>query len=171
MQSRNPGDHTQQQQSNGTLPRINAPTSPRLHHLIPPNNSLKLSSLASSASSPSPYSAPSSISSSPSPPVMPSSSSPRGSTAVASHAMTRERSYQREDSLPYSSPSSRPPSVRSASSYGRPLPGNRLMHSGGGHHSRRHSSYSNFSTMSETSLPWTTKDIGFNAISGNDEFA
>ncbi|RIA79873.1 Vps54-like protein [Glomus cerebriforme] len=28
------------------------------------------------------------------------------------------------------------------------------------------SSISNFSTMSETSLPWTTKDIGFNAISG-----
>ncbi|CAO3641686.1 unnamed protein product [Cunninghamella blakesleeana] len=41
------------------------------------------------------------------------------------------------------------------------------MHSGGGgHHSRRHSNYSNFSTMSETSLPWTTRDIGFNAISG-----
>ncbi|CAG8525797.1 486_t:CDS:10 [Paraglomus occultum] len=36
-------------------------------------------------------------------------------------------------------------------------------------HMRRisiNSSISNFSTMSETSLPWTTKDIGFNAISG-----
>ncbi|CAG8433685.1 11264_t:CDS:10 [Ambispora gerdemannii] len=37
------------------------------------------------------------------------------------------------------------------------------------HHTRRisiNSSMSIFSTMSETSLPWTTKDIGFNAISG-----
>ncbi|CAO3589754.1 unnamed protein product [Absidia cylindrospora] len=96
------------------------------------------------------------------------SSSPRIGAAT-SHAMSRERSYQRDDTLPssYSTPSSRPPFVRSASSYGRPLPNNRLMHSsGGGHHSRRHSSYSNFSTMSESSLPWTTKDIGFNAISG-----
>ncbi|KAI8078750.1 Vps54-like protein-domain-containing protein [Halteromyces radiatus] len=84
--------------------------------------------------------------------------------------MHRERSYQRDDTLPlasYSTPSSRPPSIRSTSSYGRHFTNNRFIHSSGsGHHSRRHSNYSNFSTMSETSLPWTTKDIGFNAISG-----
>ncbi|KAI8336713.1 Vps54-like protein-domain-containing protein [Chlamydoabsidia padenii] len=165
MHSREHGDNTQQ--TNGTS-RINTTTSPRLHHLIPANNSLKLSALASSTSSPSPspYNGSSSASSSPSPPMISSSSSPRGTTTAVSLAMTRERSLQRDDTLSYSTPSSRPPSVRSASSYGRPLPGNRLIHTGGGHHSRRHSSYSNFSTMSETSLPWTTKDIGFNAISG-----
>ncbi|KAI7854197.1 Vps54-like protein-domain-containing protein [Circinella umbellata] len=72
--------------------------------------------------------------------------------------MVRERSMHRDEG---GGNSSRPPSIRSASSFGRPL--NRLMHNA---HTRRHSSYSNFSTMSETSLPWTTRDIGFNAISG-----
>ncbi|KAI9320624.1 Vps54-like protein-domain-containing protein [Dichotomocladium elegans] len=71
------------------------------------------------------------------------------------YPMVRERSLGRDEA------SSRPPSIRSASSFGRPL--TRLKHNS---HSRRHSSYSNFSTMSETSLPWTTRDIGFNAISG-----
>ncbi|RIB18550.1 Vps54-like protein [Gigaspora rosea] len=37
---------------------------------------------------------------------------------------------------------------------------------GHSHRTSMNSSISNFSTMSETSLPWTTKDIGFNAISG-----
>lgn len=87
----------------------------------------------------------------------PAATSPRPNV----HVMARERSFHREDG-----PSSRPPSIRSASSHGRPL--NRFMHSGGYNaHTRRHSGYSNFSTMSETSLPWTTRDIGFNAISGN----
>ncbi|ORX50830.1 Vps54-domain-containing protein [Hesseltinella vesiculosa] len=72
------------------------------------------------------------------------------------HLMSRERSYPRDDLI---TSTSRPPSVRSASSHGR----HRLLH---GQHNRRPSSYSNFSTMSETSLPWTTKDIGFHAISG-----
>lgn len=90
-----------------------------------------------------------------------SSATPASSTGLISprpthvHAMVRERSFPREEG------NSRPPSIRSASSFGRPL--NRLVH---GAHSRRPSGYSNFSTMSETSLPWTTRDIGFNAISG-----
>ncbi|CAG8473470.1 8718_t:CDS:10 [Cetraspora pellucida] len=37
---------------------------------------------------------------------------------------------------------------------------------GHSHRPSMNSTLSNFSTMSETSLPWTTKDIGFNAISG-----
>lgn len=90
-----------------------------------------------------------------------SAATPASSTGLISprpthvHAMVRERSFPREEN------NSRPPSIRSASSFGRPL--NRLVH---GAHSRRPSGYSNFSTMSETSLPWTTRDIGFNAISG-----
>ncbi|KAH8555260.1 Vps54-like protein-domain-containing protein [Umbelopsis sp. PMI_123] len=56
---------------------------------------------------------------------------------------------------------SRPASSHSGSSQGRSL--NRILSSG---HNRRQSAFANFSTMSETSLPWTTKDIGFNAISG-----
>lgn len=72
--------------------------------------------------------------------------------------LARERPFAREDN---SNNSSRPPSIRSATSFGRPM--SRFMP---GHHARHHSTYSNFSTMSETALPWTTKDIGFNAISG-----
>lgn len=72
--------------------------------------------------------------------------------------LARERPFAREDN---SNSSSRPPSIRSATSFGRPM--SRFMPS---HHTRHHSTYSNFSTMSETALPWTTKDIGFNAISG-----
>lgn len=104
-------------------------------------------------------------------PVVPSSASHAGSPrstsprATPMQAMVRERSFHREDG-PGSS--SRPPSIRSASSYSRQLNAHRLMYGAGngGAHARRHSGYSNFSTMSETSLPWTTRDIGFNAISG-----
>lgn len=46
----------------------------------------------------------------------------------------------------------------SAPLYGRPFPRSR--------HQRQHSSYSSYSSMSDTDLPWTTADIGFNAISG-----
>ncbi|KAI8144882.1 Vps54-like protein-domain-containing protein [Fennellomyces sp. T-0311] len=89
-------------------------------------------------------------------PISPSSATSPRTTPV--HSMVRERSMHRDEGQ---GGSSRPPSIRSASSHGRPF--NRLMHNA---HTRRHSSYSNFSTMSETSLPWTTRDIGFNAISG-----
>ncbi|RCI05882.1 hypothetical protein CU098_003366 [Rhizopus stolonifer] len=75
-----------------------------------------------------------------------------------SRPLARERPFARDDST---SPNSRPPSIRSATSFGRPL--GRFMT---GNHARHHSNYSNFSTMSETALPWTTRDIGFNAISG-----
>ncbi|KAI8379270.1 Vps54-like protein-domain-containing protein [Radiomyces spectabilis] len=74
----------------------------------------------------------------------------------------RERSLQRDDVF-VPNPSSRPASIRSASSFNRPVNSHRFVQ---GHHTRRHSNYSNFSTVSETSLPWTTRDIGFNAISG-----
>ncbi|KAI8072970.1 Vps54-like protein-domain-containing protein [Gongronella butleri] len=111
----------------------------------PSSNGMTLSSLATPSLShgPSPTLAPQQPSQQPSPRLM------------NTHLMSRERSYPRDDY----SPSSRPPSIRSASSHGR----HRLLH---GNHARRPSSYSNFSTMSETSLPWTTKDIGFHAISG-----
>lgn len=79
---------------------------------------------------------------------------------ITSRPLARERPFAREDS---NNTSSRPPSIRSATSFGRPI--NRFIP---GHHARHHSNYSNFSTMSETALPWTTKDIGFNAISGNN---
>ncbi|KAG0942041.1 hypothetical protein G6F57_004640 [Rhizopus arrhizus] len=72
--------------------------------------------------------------------------------------LARERPYAREE---YNTSTSKPPSVRSGTSYGRTL--NRLMT---GHHTRHHSNYSSFSTISENVLPWTTQDIGFNAISG-----
>lgn len=74
--------------------------------------------------------------------------------------LARERPYAREE---YNTSTSKPPSVRSGTSYGRTL--NRLMT---GHHTRHHSNYSSFSTISENVLPWTTQDIGFNAISGKE---
>lgn len=74
--------------------------------------------------------------------------------------LARERPFARDDYNNTNS-NSRPPSIRSATSFGRPL--NRFIP---GNHARHHSNYSNFSTMSETALPWTTRDIGFNAISG-----
>ncbi|KAL7325236.1 hypothetical protein PS15p_207747 [Mucor circinelloides] len=74
--------------------------------------------------------------------------------------LARERPFARDD-YNNTNPNSRPPSIRSATSFGKPL--NRFIP---GHHARHHSNYSNFSTMSETALPWTTRDIGFNAISG-----
>ncbi|KAI8993638.1 Vps54-like protein-domain-containing protein [Pilobolus umbonatus] len=70
--------------------------------------------------------------------------------------LPRERSLNRDDHSP-----NRSPSIRSATSFGRSA--NRLMTS---QHTRHPSGYSNFSTMSEVALPWTTQDIGFNAISG-----
>ncbi|KAI9498334.1 Vps54-like protein-domain-containing protein [Zychaea mexicana] len=97
-------------------------------------------------------------SASPASPTNANSPRPTSPRTTPVHSMVRERSLHRDEGT---TSSSRPPSIRSASSYGRPL--NRLMHNA---HTRRHSSYSNFSTMSETSLPWTTRDIGFNAISG-----
>jgi vacuolar protein sorting-associated protein 54 len=78
--------------------------------------------------------------------------------------LARERPYARDDyNNSNSNGSNRPASIRSATSFGRPL--SRFAQ---GNHTRHHSNYSNFSTMSETALPWTTKDIGFNAISGNN---
>ncbi|GAA5800869.1 hypothetical protein HPULCUR_006308 [Helicostylum pulchrum] len=74
--------------------------------------------------------------------------------------LARERPFAR-DEYNNSNTNSKPPSIRSATSFGRPM--NRFIP---GHHARHHSNYSNFSTMSETALPWTTRDIGFNAISG-----
>ncbi|KAJ2964903.1 hypothetical protein NQZ79_g350 [Umbelopsis isabellina] len=78
----------------------------------------------------------------------------------------RERAFKDESHLMGGSPhrsasGSRPASSHSGSSQGRSL--NRIQNSG---HARRQSAFANFSTLSETSLPWTTKDIGFNAISG-----
>ncbi|OBZ90518.1 Vacuolar protein sorting-associated protein 54 [Choanephora cucurbitarum] len=78
-----------------------------------------------------------------------------------SRPLARERPYARNETANSSNSSSRPPSIRSATSFGRPL--GRFVT---GQHARHQSTYSNFSTMSETALPWTTKDIGFNAISG-----
>ncbi|KAI8387445.1 Vps54-like protein-domain-containing protein [Blakeslea trispora] len=78
-----------------------------------------------------------------------------------SRPLARERPYARNETANSSNNSSRPPSIRSATSFGRPL--GRFAT---GQHARHQSTYSNFSTMSETALPWTTKDIGFNAISG-----
>ncbi|KAF7722023.1 hypothetical protein EC973_003779, partial [Apophysomyces ossiformis] len=80
---------------------------------------------------------------------------------LTSRPMGRDRSLPRDD-VYIPAPSSRPPSIRSASSFGRQI-NHRFIY---GQHTRRHSNYSSFSTMSETSLPWTTRDIGFNAISG-----
>lgn len=82
----------------------------------------------------------------------------------------RERAFKDESHLMGGSPhrsasGSRPASSHSGSSQGRSL--NRIQSTG---HSRRQSAFANFSTLSETSLPWTTKDIGFNAISGMDIF-
>lgn len=74
--------------------------------------------------------------------------------------LARERPFAR-DEYNNTNTNSKPPSIRSATSFGRPM--NRFIP---GHHARHHSNYSNFSTMSETALPWTTRDIGFNAISG-----
>ena len=79
-------------------------------------------------------------------------------TITTTRPLARERPFAREDVN-----TSRPPSIRSATSFGGRPNINRFIP---GHHARHHSSYSNFSTMSETALPWTTRDIGFNAISG-----
>lgn len=76
-------------------------------------------------------------------------------------SLARERPFSRDEHNTANS-NSRPPSTRSATSFGRQM--NRFIP---GHHTRHHSNYSNFSTMSENALPWTTRDIGFNAISGN----
>lgn len=76
-------------------------------------------------------------------------------------SLARERPFARDEHN-NTNPNSRPPSTRSATSFGRQM--NRFIP---GHHTRHHSNYSNFSTMSESALPWTTQDIGFNAISGN----
>ncbi|KAI8637379.1 Vps54-like protein-domain-containing protein [Parasitella parasitica] len=81
-------------------------------------------------------------------------------TVNTNKPLARERPFARDEHNNTNS-SSRPPSIRSATSFGRPL--NRFIP---GHHTRHHSNYSNFSTMSETALPWTIRDIGFNAISG-----
>lgn len=75
--------------------------------------------------------------------------------------LARERPFARDD-YNNANTNSKPPSIRSATSFGRPM--SRFI---SGQHTRHHSNYSNFSTMSETALPWTTRDIGFNAISGN----
>lgn len=85
-------------------------------------------------------------------------SSPVNTSAPTIRPLARERPYAREE---YNNISSKPSSVRSGTSYGRTL--SRLMT---GHHARHHSNYSSFSTISESVLPWTTQDIGFNAISG-----
>jgi vacuolar protein sorting-associated protein 54 len=89
-------------------------------------------------------------------------SPPPPPTIITSNAnntsTTHSRPFARDDNT---NPNSRPPSIRSATSFGRPL--SRFI---SGQHTRHHSNYSNFSTMSETALPWTTRDIGFNAISG-----
>lgn len=87
------------------------------------------------------------------------------STPTFNRPLARERPFAREDYNNGNNSNSRPPSIRSATSFGRPI--NRFI---SGHHARHQSSYSNFSTMSETALPWTTQDIGFNAISGNSTF-
>lgn len=92
------------------------------------------------------------------PPQQPTLSTPNGHHH--NRPLARERPFAREDN---SNNGSRPPSIRSATSFGRPM--SRFIP---GHHARHHSTYSNFSTMSETALPWTTKDIGFNAISGKN---
>ncbi|KAI9246139.1 Vps54-like protein-domain-containing protein [Sporodiniella umbellata] len=84
--------------------------------------------------------------------------SPANTNAPTIRPLARERPYAREE---YNNSSSRPSSVRSGTSYGRTL--GRLIN---GHHVRHHSNYSSFSTISESVLPWTTQDIGFNAISG-----
>lgn len=95
--------------------------------------------------------------------IPPSPSAHTVNTTTTTHKpLARERPFARDDYNSNTNPNSRPPSIRSATSFGRPL--NRFMP---GHHARHHSNYSNFSTMSETALPWTTRDIGFNAISGN----
>ncbi|KAI8979697.1 Vps54-like protein-domain-containing protein [Mycotypha africana] len=75
--------------------------------------------------------------------------------------LARERPFAREEYNINNASNGRPASIRSAASIGRPV--NKFLT---GHHVRSHSNYSNFSTMSETALPWTTQDIGFNAISG-----
>ena len=124
-------------------------------HLSP--NNIVVTSPASSSSSTQPISPTNVTPPRPTSPRNNNNNSNNINTSV--YSMVRERSLHRDEGG--GGNSSRPPSIRSASSYGRPL--NRLMHNA---HTRRHSSYSNFSTMSETSLPWTTRDIGFNAISG-----
>ncbi|KAI7865685.1 hypothetical protein BDF14DRAFT_1744092 [Spinellus fusiger] len=81
------------------------------------------------------------------------------------YPLTPNRPFQREESHATTnnnnSNNNRTPSIRSASSFNRSN-NYRLTQ----HHTRHLSGQSNFSTMSETSLPWTTRDIGFNAISG-----
>ncbi|GAN06613.1 vps54-domain-containing protein [Mucor ambiguus] len=93
--------------------------------------------------------------------IPPSSPSTHAVNSTTHKPLARERPFARDEYSSNTNPNSRPPSIRSATSFGRPL--NRFMP---GHHARHHSNYSNFSTMSETALPWTTRDIGFNAISG-----
>ncbi|KAI9025359.1 Vps54-like protein-domain-containing protein [Phycomyces nitens] len=88
----------------------------------------------------------------------PPSTSPLACSPSLRYPLGRDRPFQRDD--PHGSNSA--PSIRSASSFNRPATNYRISH----HHARHHSNHSNFSTMSETSLPWTTRDIGFNAISG-----
>lgn len=83
-------------------------------------------------------------------------------TSTFNRPLARERPFAREDYNNSNNSNSRPPSIRSATSFGRPI--SRFI---SGHHARHQSNYSNFSTMSETALPWTTQDIGFNAISGS----
>jgi vacuolar protein sorting-associated protein 54 len=90
------------------------------------------------------------------------STSPTPPIITTTRPLARERPFARDDYNNNSNSNSRPPSIRSATSFGRPI--NRFIP---GQHARHHSNYSNFSTMSETALPWTTRDIGFNAISGN----
>ncbi|RUS32349.1 hypothetical protein BC938DRAFT_475645 [Jimgerdemannia flammicorona] len=86
-----------------------------------------------------------------------------GSSAVSSNSSTTDSGVTvTVDPQPHQHPpaKNRPPSINSVTSHGRSL--NRIMHG----NVRRQSTMSGFSTMSETSLPWTTKDMGFNAISG-----
>lgn len=93
------------------------------------------------------------------------STSPVNTNAPTIRPLARERPYAREEyNNNNNNNNSRPPSIRSAASYGRTL--SRLT---AGHHARHHSNYSSFSTISENVLPWTTQDIGFNAISGNSQ--
>ncbi|ORE06130.1 Vps54-domain-containing protein [Rhizopus microsporus var. microsporus] len=89
------------------------------------------------------------------------STSPVNTNTPTIRPLARERPYAREEYNNNNNNNSRPPSIRSAASYGRTL--SRLT---AGHHARHHSNYSSFSTISENVLPWTTQDIGFNAISG-----
>ncbi|OZJ05091.1 hypothetical protein BZG36_01372 [Bifiguratus adelaidae] len=66
------------------------------------------------------------------------------------------RGHVRSPSLRHS----RPTSIRASTTQ---RPWSKIY---GSEHARRSSNFLNFSTLSEASVPWTTKDIGFNAISG-----